>query len=210
MVADLFQGVVHLRASRGHHHSVLHSVKDIDGKVFHGLGVSGIAAAADGNGRRESLRSSLQGVPNAKGPHGETTNVNVFGIHGAAVDETVHQSEHALHLRCRFGLHLVFGQTPVCVDPSLPLRALWRHKEERIIASDGVVEEILDAMFQLCSIVVAAFSGTMKKYDQRQRLSHRFGFFRSIESIREGVLAFNVNVGLEQCCVGLLSQRGLG
>lgn len=210
LVVDMRQCIVHLDASEGCHHLVTHPVKDIDRDIFHDISIGWVASAADGDGCRKSLGSSLQGVPNPETTHREAADINVFGIHGTVVDEAVHQNEHALHLRCRFALHLMLRQAPIGVHPTFPVRALRCHEEERIIASDGVIEEIVDAMFQLCSIVVTAFSSAVQEDDQWQGSFYGVGFFRAIKPIGKGVAACDVKVSLEQGCVGELSQRGKG
>ena len=97
-------------------------------------------------------------------------------------------------------------QAPIGVNPSSSFGALRCHEEERIIAGDGVVKEISDAVRQLCTIIIAAFAGPVQKDDQRQCFAYRIGFFGAIEPIGEGVVAFDVPMGLEPCGVGLLSE----
>ena len=77
VVAGIPQRIVHLLATRWHYHPVLQPVKDHYGDVFHGLGVGGITAAADGDGCRKPLRLSLQRIPDAEAAHGEAAKIDM-------------------------------------------------------------------------------------------------------------------------------------
>jgi hypothetical protein len=179
IISSGLKRIVHLDASLGQNDIILHTMENIHWDAMHLFGICRVVASADGDSCRELVRSPLQCVPNTESTHRDACNVNVICINCTTNDETINQMHYVKQLSRWLAFHLMLGQTPIGVHPTFSFMALWNQQKKRILVCNGVVEKIIDAMFQLSVVVVSAFSCAVQKNHQWHRFCCRLSLFRT-------------------------------
>ena len=118
-----------------------------------------VAAAADGDGRREEAGAALQQVPDAVAAHRDA---------GRAVVQQLHRERERLGGALR---HRVREGAPRRVDPLLPAGALRRHQDERQLPLPPPGEELAAAVHELQAVVRPALARAVQQEDERDALA---------------------------------------
>ena len=164
-------GVDHRAGAEGRDDAVGLAVERADRHGDEAGGEVRVAAAADGDGRREEAGAALQQVPDAVAAHRDAGRVDAVGVDGER-GESVVQQLHRERERLGGALrHRVREGAPRRVDPLLPAGALRRHQDERQLPFPPPGEELAAAVHELQAVVRPAFARAVQQEDERDALA---------------------------------------
>ena len=164
-------GVDHRAGAEGRDDAVGLAVERADRHGDEAGGEVRVAAAADGDGRREEAGAALQQVPDAVAAHRDAGRVDAVGVdgeRGEAVVQQLHRERERLGGALR---HRVREGAPRRVDPLLPAGALRRHQDERQLPFPPPGEELAAAVHELQAVVRPAFARAVQQEDERDALA---------------------------------------
>ena len=164
-------GVDHRARAEGRDDAVGQAVERADRHGDEAGGEVRVAAAADGDGRREEAGAALQQVPDAVAAHRDAGRVDAVGVdgeRGEAVVQQLHRERERLGGALR---HRVREGAPRRVDPLLPAGALRRHQDERQLPFPPPGEELAAAVHELQAVVRPALARAVQQEDERDALA---------------------------------------